>query len=181
MRKSRRNGSGVAAMARARDDLALPLTPEVEGRLLAKIRLVQEWVSGFASTLGKRRVPRVRTRLGNSDIHYAPIENILLVPALHLLAVPEPHLRIAVAHEMGHFSRRWPSLFAWTFGRRMDEELHADRAALTLTGVGVDAWCACMRSIAEVEGHEWNELDIAFQARKKLLQRWVVAQRPAQL
>jgi hypothetical protein len=156
------------------DNLLVPLAPEVERQLLQRIHLVQVWVAAFAASLGKRRPPRIKTQLSPGHVYYAPVENILKVPSRHLLTLSDLHLRMAVAHEMGHFSRRWPSLFAWTLTRRLDEEVHADRRAIELTGASVDEWASSILAVAAIEEPgEPHEQDFIFQARKKLLQRWV--------
>lgn len=154
------------------DALTLPFTPEVERQLLDRIFTVQEWMSVFARALGKRMVPQLKTWI-SGHIYYAPISNVIKVPCTHLLTLDDQDLRLAIAHEMGHFSRRWPSLFAWTLENRLDEEKYADRCSITLTGATVDEWAHSIVSVAKIEepGYQVG-LDIVFQARQKVLQQW---------
>jgi len=148
--------------------------PHVERQLLARIQLVQRWVSEFGAALGRRRLPRVKTRLTRAFVEYAPIENRLLVPAEQLLQLSDSHLRLAIAHEMGHFARRWPSLFAWTLLRRLNEEVHADRYALLLTGASLAEWSGSVVAVAAIENPgEIVEDDVVFQRRKRKLSRWL--------
>ncbi|HEY0820812.1 MAG TPA: hypothetical protein VGD46_18635 [Rhizobacter sp.] len=78
------------------------------------------------------------------------------MPARTLLEAPERWLRIAVAHECGHFQRRWISLFARSELARLHEEVQADRVALQLTGATLDELDAAVRAIAQFEPG-WDE------------------------
>lgn len=154
-------------------DLTLPFTPEIEEQLLERIYAVQEWIATFAIALGGRNPPRIKTWI-TGHMSYAPLRNILRVPCKHLLTLSDQHLRLAVAHEMGHFSKRWPSLFSWTLFRRIEEELHADRCAVELTGASVGEWEDSIQAVATIEAPDARyDHDFIFQTRKQLLQRWV--------
>lgn len=159
------------------DNLTPPLTAETERQLLQRLYVVQEWMQSFAISLGHRKPPRLKTWFKGA-MGYAPLRNTLMVPCRHLLSVSDQHLRIAVAHEMGHFSRRWPSLLSWTLIRRVEEELHADRCALELSGASIGDWEDSIQAVAAIEAPgERHDDDIIFQTRKELLQRWIDCQR----
>lgn len=81
-------------------------------RIVEKIHLVQSWVDEFADALGKKKPPAVR--ITEKNLYYAPLSNHLCVPTRLLMELDDPLLRIVVAHECGHYNRRWVSLLAWT-------------------------------------------------------------------
>ncbi|WP_454727936.1 MULTISPECIES: hypothetical protein [Cupriavidus] len=129
------------------------LTPPERDALLVRVRAVQGWVDDFAKALGKRRAPQVRLTL--DYLYYAPWRNRICVPARILMQAQERLLRIAVAHECGHFKRRWASLLSRSAFSRMGEEVLADRVAMQLTDASLDELDAAVREIARFE-HGWD-------------------------
>lgn len=125
------------------------LPQEQQNRLLEKIKAVQLWITDFAQTLGKRRAPRAR--ITDSVLYYAPWSNVIAVPVTMLLEADDRLLRIAIAHECGHFNRRWLSLFSRTDFARLCEEIQADRVAMVLTGASLDDLDAVIRHLADYE------------------------------
>lgn len=145
------------------------LSQDQRDKLIEKIKIAQSWINEFALALGKRRAPEAR--IGNGCMYYAPWSNVIAIPAKTLLGADDRLLRIAVAHECGHFSRRWISLFSRTKFARQCEEVHADRVAMTLTGATLDDLDAVIRQLVGYEGHWPSEaLDAYIEHRRLLLQ-----------
>ncbi|RRS01147.1 hypothetical protein EIP75_21450 [Aquabacterium soli] len=150
-----------------------PFSPDVERQLLDRLLTVKSWISEFAKVMGKRNPPELKTWI-SGHMYYAPIRNVIKIPSTHLLTLPDNQLRVAVAHEMGHFSRRWPSFFSWTLVRRLNEEKIADRCSIMLTGATIEDWASSLIAVALIEDPGYLfEQDLVFQARKYVLQRWV--------
>lgn len=138
-------------------------------QLLEQINLVQSWINEFARALGKKRAPKAR--ITDHALFYAPWSNVIAIPAKMLLEADGRQLRIAVAHECGHFSRRWKSLFSRTDFARLCEEVHADRVAMALTGATLDDLDAVVRQLAGYE-ESWSPeaLETYVDQRRSLLQ-----------
>lgn len=138
-------------------------------RLLVQIKMVQSWVNDFAQALGKRRAPKAR--ITDHVLYYAPWSNVVAVPAKMLLEADARLLRIAVAHECGHFNRRWISLFSRSAFSRLREEIQADRVAMALTGATLDDLDTVVRELADYEEYWSSEaLDAYIAQRRSLLQ-----------
>lgn len=150
-------------------ELVESMTDAQVENLVSRVRLVESWVAEFSRAVGMRRRPRVR--IAHSCAHYAPLSNKLGIPAYHLVNMPDNQLRLVVAHEYGHFLRRWPSLFAWTFFARMKEEARADRAALRLTDADIDAWEVAVRSVAQIEhADDLESAEAELSLRRRMLE-----------
>lgn len=138
-------------------------------RLLEQIKIVQSWVNDFAQVLGKKRAPKAR--ITDRVLYYAPWSNVIAVPAKMLLEADGRLLRIAVAHECGHFSRRWISLFSRSDFSRLCEEIQADRVAMALTGATLDDLDTVVRQLADYEENWSSEaLETYIEQRRSLLQ-----------
>jgi len=150
------------------------LPQEQQDRLLEKIKTVQLWVNEFAKTLGKRRTPKAR--ITDGVLYYAPWSNVIAVPVTMLLEADVRLLRIAIAHECGHFNRRWISLLSRTDFARLCEEIQADRVAMALTGASLDDLDAVIRHLADYE-EPWpsGALETYIAHRRTLLEASVVA------
>lgn len=126
-------------------------------RIVEKIHLVQSWVDEFADVLGKKKPPAVR--ITEKNLYYAPLSNHLCVPTRALMELNDQLLRIVVAHECGHFNRRWVSLLAWTPTARLLEEIRADKLAMGLAGATKAELACSIRAAAKYE-HESCELQL---------------------
>ena len=137
-------------------------------RIVEKIHHVQSWVDEFADALGKKSPPAVR--ITEKNLYYAPLSNHLCVPTRLLMELDDPLLRIVVAHECGHYNRRWVSLLAWTPMARLLEEMRADKLAIRLTGATKSELARSIRAAANYE-HELGELQLSdyIDVRLKLL------------
>ncbi|WP_156173982.1 hypothetical protein [Cupriavidus basilensis] len=125
------------------------LSADQKNRLLQKLKLAQSWIDSFTVALGKRKPPKAR--IAEHYIAYAPFSNTISVPARMLMEADERLLRIAVAHECGHFRRRWSSLLSRSDIARAGEEFLADRIAMRLTGASLDELVAALLEIATFE------------------------------
>lgn len=145
------------------------LSQSQRDRLVEKIAMVQSWVNDFTQMLGKRRAPKAR--ITDRCMYYAPWSNVIAIPATTLLEADDRLLRIAVAHECGHFSRRWISLLSRSEFARLCEEVHADRVAMALTGATLDDLDAVVRQISGYEDN-WSPeaLGAYIEQRRSLLQ-----------
>lgn len=119
-------------------------------RLIARVRCVQEWIRGYAAVLGKWWPPKAR--IAETTTFYSPLGNQIAVTARALLEVDERSLRIVVAHEMGHFTRRWRLPFVRSEFALLTEERIADRVAMELTGATFDEIADAAKALAAVEG-----------------------------
>lgn len=136
------------------------LTEDEETQLLARRAAVEGWVREFNVVLGASRTPPA-VRISAGATYYAPLSNKLVMSMQHLAYLNDADLRLIVAHEMGHFVRRWRSLVAWWAESRLKEEFHADRIALRLTGANVGAWERAMRSVAPLDGLNLDATDFS--------------------
>lgn len=118
--------------------------------LIAKVGLVQSWIDDFARVLGKWQAPKAR--ITETEVCYARWPNFIGVPAQALLYADERLLRIAVAHEFGHFTRRWVSWLSRSEFAKIDEEIKADRAAMALTGASYAELEASIVEICKFQG-----------------------------
>jgi Zn-dependent protease with chaperone function len=142
------------------------LTAAEETMLLEQRSKVETWVVEFASRLGKRRPPAVR--ISPRITYYAPIGNKLVVAAEYLAKMSNEQLRVAVAHEMGHYQRRWLSLLAWRLEAKLHEELQADRVAIELTNATPEQWAEAVQLAAQLEGNDTRD-DFVFAIRQRFV------------
>jgi hypothetical protein len=137
-----------------------------------RLCLIQSWVNEFAAALGKRRPPTLR--LAGSYIHYIPFSNELVVPVRAALELEANPLRLAIAHECGHFGRRWKCLGARSEIARLWEEVAADQIAATLTGADDADLEATIRSIVMLEGDfDGDDLDTYMEMRLQMLRQMI--------
>lgn len=136
-------------------------------RLVDRIHEVQSWVKEFCGALGKKSFAQVRMTLG--EIYYGPWANRIGVPVRMLLEVDDKTLRIAVAHECAHCSRRWRLLLARSDWARLREEVYADKVAMQLTATTPDDLQASLRVILDYEPVPGDDVDSYIETRLKLL------------
>lgn len=136
-------------------------------RLIARIHEVQSWVRAFCAELGKKSFAQVRMTYG--ELYYAPWANHICLPARMLLEVEDSVLRIAVAHECAHCSRRWKLLLARSEWLRLREEVYADRVAMQLTRCTMGDLDAALRVALEYEPVPEENLERYIKIRLMLL------------
>lgn len=173
MTRRKRKGRAIAqimpAPAATSSEWVAQMTQAQQELLLAKRLKVQAWVDHFASAMGRRRPPQVRIAPAYS--YYDPIRNAVCIPAQTMWLLDDRLLWILVAHECGHFYRRW-RLFLSNFSAvaREGEELIADRIAMKLTGATMDDLVACYKAAASLEGgFEGMNLNEQLDLRRKLM------------
>lgn len=134
---------------------------------------VQECLAEFARKLESSRVPKYL--LGGTYIYYHPINNTISIPLCYVMELSSRSLRIVIAHEYGHFLRRWKLFFARTDERRMAEEILADRMAWILTGASVQEFEDTMRKTAQLEGDilDYDEHEALLAFRSRMLTRFM--------
>lgn len=89
--------------------------------------------------------------IANTGAHYSPIPNRICISRAYLCRLSKDDLRLILAHEIGHASRRWATfLHAGTLG----EEISADRIALMLTGCTAKQWAIAMQASRNIEQHQ---------------------------
>lgn len=149
------------------------LPAAAQDQLLGRLRTVEGWVMEYSRALGKRTPPRVKIAMKFTA--YRPVSNVIVIPARLLMEADQKLLRIVVAHECGHFKRRWPSLFSWTTVARLKEEIRADRIAMTLTGASLDEWVKSLQEVADVEACSMD--DELTKLRRQVLGEWLGGKR----
>lgn len=106
----------------------------------ARAQLVQ-----LATAAGLRSVPSFG--VANAGAYYIPLRHRIQVSHAYLARLSDAELRLILAHEVGHATRRWKA-----FARRSpDEEVAADRVALRITGSTPDQWRYAVESTGRAE------------------------------
>lgn len=89
----------------------------------------QQWaiseLVGLAKAVGLSRAPSLG--IANSGAHYSPLRHRIRVSRAYLSRLSESDLRLILAHEVGHATRRWQTFF---YCYEMNEEVLADCVAL---------------------------------------------------
>ena len=112
-----------------------------------KLETLKDWVFEFAKSLGKSKPPQVCI---GPVLCYLPLENAIVVPSA-MLCVDVRLLRLAIAHECGHYNRRWISMFAKSDMAKLAEEALADKVSLALTGESPDILRQSIKATAQYE------------------------------
>ncbi|CAG9184097.1 M48 family metalloprotease [Cupriavidus pampae] len=137
--------------------------------VIDKYRIVQSWIHDFAAQLGRRRGPTLK--ISHYRSYYHRWRNVIAVPARTLMLADERLLRILLAHECGHFARRWISMLALTERAYQREEMLADQAAMRLTVATQAELDAAVREIARLEEEmDSDELEAYIAIRRRLQQ-----------
>jgi Zn-dependent protease with chaperone function len=85
--------------------------------------------------------------VANAGAYYIPLSHRIQVSRAYLARLSDAELRLILAHEVGHATRRWKA-----FARRStDEEVAADRVALRITGSTPDQWRYAVESTGRAE------------------------------
>lgn len=140
--------------------------------------LVQAYLNDCIKRLGRGTPPQAV--IGGTFVSYSPLPHVVRVPRCFVQEMGDRELQIVLAHEVGHASRRWRSLFT-LFSRsdlrRLREELLADLVAFRLTGATVLEFEASMRAAAALEGescpYNGDELDAMVELRCGALRRHI--------
>lgn len=140
--------------------------------------LVQAYLNDCFKRLGRGNPPLAV--IGGTYLSYSPLPHVVRVPRCFIEEMGDRELQVALAHEVGHGSRRWRSLFT-LFSRsdlrRLREEFLADLLAFRLTGATVVEFESSMRAAAALEGascpYNGEELDAMVEIRCGALRRHI--------
>lgn len=99
--------------------------------------------------------------IANSGAHYLPSRHRICLSRAFLSRLSETDLRLILAHEVGHASRRWQ-----TFLRHgaIKEEIIADRTALQITGSTPDQWVQAFQASVLAEPSMATTTQLAIRA-----------------
>lgn len=111
------------------------------------------WISAVLADLTARAgIPGFREpRLANFGAHYRPIDHRVCVSRAMCARLDDADLRLILAHEVGHATRRWRTWVAFSEASNLREELHADSFALMIIGVGAEAWLRAVKNAQAIE------------------------------
>ncbi|MCX7201363.1 MAG: hypothetical protein NTV17_03470 [Burkholderiales bacterium] len=120
---------------------------------------VNETIAGLASSAQIR--PLRATKFANSGIYYKPLWHRVNISRALCARLSDADLRLILAHEVGHATRRCATWTIFRESSRIAEEIRADEIALRLTGATSDDWHRAMLSALRAEKITGSPREIA--------------------
>lgn len=122
-----------------------------------------QWVDQTVLDLAvKARIRPLRaTKFANAGIYYKFLRHRVMISRAMCARLSDSELRLILAHEVGHATRRYAGFDVFRESTRIAEELRADEMALGLTGASADDWLHAMQAAMRAEGHDGNPRELS--------------------
>ncbi|MEZ1894510.1 M48 family metalloprotease [Pseudomonas aeruginosa] len=124
-----------------------------------RLRWVDQTIADLASVA---QIKPLRTaKFANAGIYYKPLWHRVNISRALLARLSDADLRLILAHEIGHATRRFATWGSLRESSRIAEEIRADAMALRLTGDSKDDWLRAMRAALRAENINGSPREIA--------------------
>ncbi len=122
-----------------------------------------KWVDQTIAELAVRaQIKPLRvTRFANAGVYYKPLWHRVNISQALCARLSNADLRLILAHEIGHATRRYATLIAFRESSRIAEEIRADDMALCLIGASKDDWHHAMFASLRAEDLNGSPREIA--------------------
>ncbi|HFS0487159.1 TPA: M48 family metalloprotease [Pseudomonas aeruginosa] len=124
-----------------------------------RLRWVDQTIAELAAQAQIK--PLRAAKLANAGVYYKPLWHRINISRALLARLSDADLKLILAHEIGHATRRCATWASFRESSRIAEEIRADAIALRLTGANKNEWLRAMLAALRAEDVNGSPREIA--------------------